>query len=418
MSISGIGMSDHSTPWKKRKTQNNISNTNFAIHMVGANIANANDRASAIAGGNGIVTGMTSGRDTYVSGASGICAFSVYSKEIISATQELDLPIETERYKIEDASFLEGVAAYSITDKETGRGLYIREDQLVIQRDEKTGFEFVINMEQPFSCNVQVTGELKELLNDIMAKRGLPLEETSLQGGLTVHQDPKTGLRYLAIQGNEAKGMSVIITSKKDWETLEKLADEFQQYEVCSNRSIAGLYALMEISGNLKREKEGMTCLTPDGISYIPYDEKNKDKAWHIILPNSDYSAARKYLATGIDASNDKIWLSKFQNAKLLDKDTEPLNRLGQKALLSNEAVTPSSGQDTSTSSEIIVRPDGSRVLMITVEIGGTQTAMSLQISEPTDMQNDISKQKDNRSEGSASTAALTADEIGSISEK
>ena len=120
MSISGIGMSDHSTPWKKRKPQSNNSNTNFAIHMAGANIANTHDRASAITSGNGIVTGMISGRDTYVSGASGVCAVGVYSKESISATQELDLPIETERYKIEDASFLEGVAAYSITDKETG----------------------------------------------------------------------------------------------------------------------------------------------------------------------------------------------------------------------------------------------------------------------------------------------------------
>ena len=206
-----------------------------------------------------------------------------------------------------------------------------------------------------------------------------------------MHQDPKTGLRYLAIQGNEAKGMSVIITSKKDWETLEKLADEFQQYEVCSSRSIAGLYALMEISGNLKREKDGMTYLTPDGISYIPYDERDKDKAWHIILPNSDYNTARKYLASGIDASNDKAWLSKFQNARLLDKDTEPLNHHAQRSLPRNEANTSSGGQDTNTSSEIIVRPDGSRILMITVDIGGTQTAMSLQISEPTDIQNDIS---------------------------
>lgn len=420
MSINGIGTSDHSTSWRKSKIQqdSNIPGTDFASRMADINVARANSQTSNRINVKRAITEAAFGRDNYVNGTADIRAAGVYSKESISAAQEWDLPLETERYKIEDASYIEGAPAYSITDKETGRSLYMREDQLVIQRDTKTGLEFVINMDQPFSCNVQVTGELKGLLNDIMTKRGLPLKETPLQGGLTVHQDPKTGLRYLAIQGNEAKGMSVIITSKKDWETLEKLADEFQQYEVCSNRSIAGLYALLEISGNLKREKDGMTYLTPDGISYIPYDEKNKDKAWHIILPNSDYSAARKYLASGIDVSSDKAWMRKFRNARLLDKDTASLNRHSQSVLPRNEANTLSGAQETDTHSEIIVRPDGSRVLMITVEIGGMQTAMSLQISEPTDLQNDILKQEIDSSKASVSATSLTVDEIsGSVSE-
>jgi hypothetical protein len=210
-------------------------------------------------------------------------------------------------------------------DKETGRGLYIREDQLMIQKDEKTGLEFVINMDQPFSCNVPMTGELKELLNEIAGKRGIDLKEVPLQGGLTVNQDPKTGLRYLSIQGNEAKGMSVVATSKEDLEIIEKLADEFQKYAVSSQWSTAGLYALLEISGNLKREEEGMTFLTPNGITYIPYDG-NTDKAWEIDIPSSDYSVARKYLTMGIEASNYQTWLSKFNSARLLDVDTEQLN--------------------------------------------------------------------------------------------
>ena len=70
----------------------------------------------------------------------------------------------------------------------------------------------------------------------------------------------------MSIKGNEAQGVSVIITSDKDIETLNKLADEFQKYPVSSQRSTAGLYALLEISGNLKREKDGFTFLTPNGI--------------------------------------------------------------------------------------------------------------------------------------------------------
>lgn len=97
-------------------------------------------------------------------------------------------------------------------------------------------------------------------------------------------------------------------------------------------------------------------------------------------------------------------------------KDTEPPDCHGQRPLPRNEANTPSGGQDTDTSSEIIVRPDGSRVLMITVDIGGTQTAMSLQISEPTDVQNDIAKQESDSNGTPIHAAALTVNDIsGSV---
>ena len=52
----------------------------------------------------------------------------------------------------------------------------------------------------------------------------------------------------------------------------------------------------------------------------------DKDKAWEIEIPSSDYSVARKYLAMGIEASNYQAWLSKFNSARLLDIDTEQLN--------------------------------------------------------------------------------------------
>lgn len=73
------------------------------------------------------------------------------------------------------------------------------------------------------------------------------------------------------------------------------------------------------------------------------------------------------------------------------EPDEEPLNRQGRNVLADREPNASSGEEDTNTSSEIIIRPDGSRVLMITMDVGGTQSVMSLQISEPTDMQNDIS---------------------------
>ena len=318
MSVNGIGAQYYPAWRETRSEQKTGSGIGFASRM--ANVVGTN------ASENGRKASTASGRDNYVGGdAASIYGMGVYSRKDISASQDFSLPIETERYKIEDASYIEGVPAYDVVDKLTGKGLYIREDQLAIQRDEKTGMEFLINMDQPFSSNVIVTGELKNLLNDLSEKRNIDLKEIPLQGGLVVNHDPKTGLDYLSINGNEAKGVSVIITSEKDIETLNKLADEFQKYSVSSQRYTAELYALLEISGNLKREKDGFTFLTPDGITYIPYDG-NPQKAWEIVIPSSDYSAARRYLAMGIEASNYQTWLSKFNSARLLDVDTEQFN--------------------------------------------------------------------------------------------
>lgn len=312
MNVNGTGTQYYPAWQEAGRGQNNNSGIGFASRM--ADIVGTNASES------GRKTNAASRRDNYVGGdAASVYGMGVYSRNI-SASQNLNLPIETERYRIEDASYVDGVPAYEIMDKVTGRGLYIREEQLMIQKDEKTGLEFVINMDQPFSCNVPMTGELKGLLNEIAGKRGIDLKEVPLQGGLTVNRDPETGLHYLSIQGNEAKGMSVVATSKEDLEIIEKLADEFTKYSVSSQRSTAGLYALLEISGNLKREGEGMTFLTPNGITYIPYDG-NTDKAWEIDIPGSDYSTARNYLAMGIEASNYQTWLSKFNSAKLLDVD-------------------------------------------------------------------------------------------------
>lgn len=318
MSVNRVGAS-HNPAWQEAgRGQKNSSGIGFASRMADLVGTNASE--------NGRKINVFSGRGNYVGGdAVSIYGMGVYSRKDISVSKDLNLPIETERYKIEDASYIEGVPAYEIRDKEMERGLYIREDQLMIQKDERTGLEFVINMDQPFSCNVLMTEELIGLLDEIAGKRGIDLQEVSMQGGLTVNQDPKTGLRYLSIQGNEAKGMSVVATSKEDLEIIEKLADEFQKYAVSSQRSTAGLYALLEISGNLKRENEGFTYLTPNGITYIPYDG-NPGKAWEIEILGSDYSAVRKYLAMGIEASNYQTWLGRFNSARLLDADTEPLN--------------------------------------------------------------------------------------------
>lgn len=253
--------------------------------------------------------------DSYVSGAD-YSNLGIYTKTGIS--QDIGLPIETERYKIGDASYMEGVPAYEIVDKLTGKALYMREDHMAIQKDAKTGMEFLINMDfdKPLTSNVLMTDELKNILNDFSEKRNFDIKEIPLQGGLVVNHDPKTGLNYLSISGNEGKGVSVILTSEKDIETLNKLVDEFQKYAVSSQRPTAGLYALLEISGNLKREEDGFTYLTPNGITYIPYDG-HSSKAWEIDMPSLCYATARKYMAAGNGCTNLSTWTEMLKGIEI-----------------------------------------------------------------------------------------------------
>ena len=105
------------------------------------------------------ISNKISTRDSYVN-STDYSNFGIYTQNSIS--QDIELPIETERYKIEDATYVNG------------------EDQLAIQRDEKTGMEFLINMDQPFSYNVTMTSELKNLLNDLSDKRNIDIKEIPL----------------------------------------------------------------------------------------------------------------------------------------------------------------------------------------------------------------------------------------------
>lgn len=55
--------------------------------------------------------------------------------------------------------------------------------------------------------------------------------------------------------------------------------------------------------------------------------------------------------------------------------------------------IEDTGSEEPETKTEIIVKPDGSRVLVMTTSIGGMETSMSMEISKPTKMLNDNPKQ-------------------------
>lgn len=67
-----------------------------------------------------------------------------------------------------------------------------------------------------------------------------------------------------------------------------------------------------------------------------------------------------------------------------------------EKILLEDKEKAASNKKETETKTNIVVQPDGSRVLVITVNMGSMETTMSLEISKPTNMLDDTKQNNDN----------------------
>lgn len=94
---------------------------------------------------------------------------------------------------------------------------------------------------------------------------------------------------------------------------------------------------------------------------------------------NQEFSMAEKSLSSRQLQERMEQELQKSLNRRLSLTERE------QESV--EEADKNSREQDTETT--IVVKPDGSRVLMVTVNIGGMETVMSLEISKPTELPND-----------------------------
>lgn len=64
-------------------------------------------------------------------------------------------------------------------------------------------------------------------------------------------------------------------------------------------------------------------------------------------------------------------------------------NKSVSEELLEETSDEPEEEEEAKSDSDIIVKPDGSRVLVMTMTLGGMKTSMSLEISGPTAMAND-----------------------------
>ncbi len=83
------------------------------------------------------------------------------------------------------------------------------------------------------------------------------------------------------------------------------------------------------------------------------------------------------------------------------------------------KAMSEAAGQESETKTEMLVKPDGSRVLVMTMSVGGMETTMSLEISKPTKTPNENAKQGADHNMPTAENDALPdemPDEMSDIS--
>lgn len=148
--------------------------------------------------------------------------------------------------------------------------------------------------------------------------------------------------------------------------------EEAEQFEkLCSGVDNAVLEQIAEQTGLMRHLEDNTTAfVSGKGIGIKSVDGKEL----FIDMPDLPYDMLLR-MFRGIPASGSYFDLD-YRNNILLEADEEyremssdALNREG-----------PAGSNESATDSDIIVKADGSRVLVITMKIGGMETTMSLKL--------------------------------------
>ena len=106
------------------------------------------------------------------------------------------------------------------------------------------------------------------------------------------------------------------------------------------------------------------------------------------------------------------------KNTESVSEDEKNLKENDDK-VMSDEELEKADNQESETKSDIIVKPDGSRVLVVTMSIGGMETTMSMEISKPTDTLNETENQEvtdENNQQSAISDGNLIENQVTDVS--
>lgn len=212
---------------------------------------------------------------------------------------------------------------YTITSQHRGE-LYIhdklRDENFIwdlnknqVQVDAKTGSKFLINdLGAGFFIMAAVDSELENGLKQALGVDAL--EEKDLIG-FTVHQDRKTGIRYITANGYESQGGQIIMDNNAHAQ-LDSLAKEYmKQYPgLMRTYNEALFYASFEVRGMAKRVSDGIMMLGPNSLSFKSVDGQND---WLLIFDQEYWDTMK---AIFDQAENDEIRNKDFWENMMIER--------------------------------------------------------------------------------------------------
>lgn len=277
----------------------------------------------------------------------------------------------------------EGVKGHwRIYNKETGKTISFDPKLTSMQTDPSTGKKYLTESDWygGFMGAWGVDASLEELLKEFTGVE--ELRSTDINENFALDRDKTTGIVSIRKRGAEGNGGDIIIEDEEQAKKLEALANIYlEKYpSLVTTKELAMSFAIGEIMGSIVRDETGVLSIGIGGMGY--YNAQDPAKSWGILYSGSDSTIYAKIkeafvsgAITGNMVSDPEKWAEWLEKKKidfeLTAAEDEPENETSE------------------TKTDIIVKPDGSRVLVITMKIGGMETTMSLEISKPTDILNE-----------------------------
>lgn len=214
-----------------------------------------------------------------------------------------------------------------------------------------------------------------------------------------------TGIECLKIKGNEGKGSWTMITDQQQLEKLQELADIYKERypNLVKSDNVAMGFAEAEAAGQVMRTENGIMAIACNGMEYM--DNTNTSRNWAI---NFSMNATNMYTEIMKAINDENIAGEEIEDFSKWEKYFEEKGLEYEKIIPDDEWKDETNEKGSETNTDIVVKPDGSRVLVVTMSIGGMETQMSMEISKPSNQFIDTR----NKNISTEEQAAMSADDM------
>lgn len=313
----------------------------------------------------------------------GVVVKEIKYENILSQSRADGETFENERYRIELSNEIEGMPAYRIYDKERDVYFTFLPAETSFLKDGNTGKKYLVEalrggggLNNAFLVDDALYDGLKQFMKVDSIASG------ELNDKYVINKDPYIGIEIMHIKGQEGRVSVVLPFGEEEERKLQELADLYKEtYPNLVTEATARCYALGELCRVNFRTANGILTIAIGGMIYN--DDKDPSKHWGISYSGDDHSIYGKLISAmseGIikpgNMENADAWEKVFMEEEIDYERTGPEDEGSEE-------------QEDATKTEVLVKPDGSRVLVITRNIGGMETTMTLQLSQPTKLPND-----------------------------